>query len=137
MAIHSNSEQQKTYLVTGGSGFIGRRLCQGLIDNGHNVIIVSRNLNQTAKLFDPQIVGRQITLLESIEQLSSSAKIDVIINLAGEPLAASRWNEKSKARFVSSRINMTKSIVSFLQRLLFLEWVLPEKGSIRLHTQHQ
>jgi len=106
-----NSEKPKSYLVTGGSGFIGRRLCQCLIDQGHQVSIVTRNFKSTAELF-----YGQVTLLKSIEQINSSVHFDVIINLAGEPLAASRWNEKSKAEFIQSRVLMTKAIESFVAR---------------------
>ncbi len=111
MAIDSHSEQQKTYLVTGGSGFIGRRLCQKLVDAGDSVIVISRHVKKTALLFK-----QQVTLLESLDELSDTTKIDVVINLAGEPLAGSRWSKKTKKRFADSRIEMTKSIVSFIAR---------------------
>lgn len=115
MVSSSNNQQQKTFLVTGGSGFIGRKLCQRLIDSGHHVIVVTRNLKKTGLLFKQQI-KQQITLLEDIDQLDSSTKIDVFINLGGEPLAASRWNKKTKAQFVDSRVNMTKTISAFVAR---------------------
>jgi uncharacterized protein (TIGR01777 family) len=113
MAISAQREQMniKTYLVTGGSGFIGRRLCQQLINQGHQVIVVTRNFSATADLFHGQV-----TLLESIQQLQPETHVDIIINLAGEPLAASRWNEQSKAKFIDSRVSMTKSIEAFIER---------------------
>ncbi len=95
--------EKKSYLVTGGSGFIGRRLCQQLIDQGHRVIILTRNSAKTSLLF-----SGEVHLINHLQQLGSD--IDVIINLAGEPLAASRWNEKTKARFIKSRVSTTKAI---------------------------
>lgn len=40
------SEQQKTILVTGGSGFIGSITCKFLVDSGHNVINIDRTKRQ-------------------------------------------------------------------------------------------
>lgn len=40
------SEQQKTILVTGGSGFIGSVTCKFLVDSGHNVINIDRTKRQ-------------------------------------------------------------------------------------------
>jgi len=102
----------KSYLVTGGSGFIGRRLCQRLINQGHNVIILTRNFKNTAELFQGKV-----TLVNSLKQLGAEVEIDVIINLAGEPLAGSRWNEKSKAGFIDSRVSITKAIADFIMRV--------------------
>ncbi len=105
-----NSKECRTYLVTGGSGFIGRRLCQRLINQGHRVIILTRNFSSTAALFK----GR-VTLLTSLEELSADTRVDVIINLAGEALASSRWNKKSKDEFIRSRVSMTSAVNRFIQ----------------------
>ena len=40
------NEQQKTILVTGGSGFIGSVTCKFLVDSGHNVINIDRTKRQ-------------------------------------------------------------------------------------------
>lgn len=37
-----NSQNQKTVLVTGGSGYIGGMVCRLLVDSGHNVINIDR-----------------------------------------------------------------------------------------------
>ena len=110
--IDAKQSQIKSYLVTGGSGFIGRKLCQRLINQGHMVTILTRNFKNTAALFEGKL-----TLVNSLEQLGAETEFDVIINLAGEPLAASRWNEKSKASFIDSRVSVTKSITNFIARV--------------------
>jgi len=109
--IEKKSSQVKSYLVTGGSGFIGRKLCQRLIDQGHNVTILTRNFNTTAALFDGKL-----TMVNNIDRLGSETEFDVIINLAGEPLAGSRWDEKSKSLFIESRVSITKAIAVFIVR---------------------
>jgi len=103
------TSKPKSYLVTGGSGFIGRRLCQRLINQGHDVIVLTRDFKKTVELFEGKV-----TLIDSLDRLGKDIYIDVIINLAGEPLAGSRWNEESKASFIDSRILMTKAIANFI-----------------------
>ena len=50
-ASQPKTSKVRSYLVTGGSGFIGRKLCQNLINQGQDVIILTRNFRNTAELF--------------------------------------------------------------------------------------
>ena len=101
-----NKENTK-FLVTGGSGFIGSRLCQMLINAGHDVTILTRNKEDAARKFK----GR-LTLIDSISQAKDG--YDVIINLAGEPLMG-RWNVAKKKRIHDSRINITKEVINYIK----------------------
>jgi len=96
--------------VTGGTGFIGKPLCQGLIDQGHYVTIVTRNMEKAASLFH----GR-ITLVESLNTLSAHDAFDAVINLAGEPISQ-RWSAKSQAEMLNSRMRMTGELIAFMTR---------------------
>lgn len=107
MQIIESKVEAKSYLVTGGSGFIGRQLCRQLIEQGQRVIILTRDIEKTASLFKGKV-----NLINHLQQLGSD--IDVVINLAGEALAGSRWNEKTKASFIESRVSTTKAIGEFI-----------------------
>ena len=98
-------------LVTGGTGFLGRRLCQHLIDEGHRVIILTRSIKKSAEIF----TGR-VAFIDSLNRITNDEKIDVIVNLAGEKMAQ-RWTPKAKKEAYDSRINMAKQLYSFVQRL--------------------
>ncbi|MDG9922711.1 MULTISPECIES: TIGR01777 family oxidoreductase [unclassified Pseudomonas] len=98
-------------LLTGGSGFIGSPLASSLSQAGHDVLVLTRDLANVR-----HIRGR-ITCLTSLEQIASDERIDCIINLAGEPLAESRWNEERKRRFLQSRLTTTDALLSLVQRL--------------------
>ena len=104
-------KQNQNILVTGGTGFLGSRLCQHLIDEGHRVIILTRNVKKAAEMF----TGR-ITFIGSLDRITNDEKIDVIINLAGEKMAQ-RWTANVKKIIHDSRIDMAKQLYSFIQRL--------------------
>jgi NAD dependent epimerase/dehydratase family enzyme len=68
-------------LVTGGTGFIGRSLCNRLLAEGHSVAVLSRQPAKVAGLF-----GSQITPIEFPNRSAALAGCDAIINLAGAPI---------------------------------------------------
>lgn len=107
MEVNESKVEKKSYLVTGGSGFIGRQLCQRLVAQGHRVVILTRDCKKTASLFNGEL-----GVINHLQQIGSP--IDVVINLAGEPLAGSRWDDKTKASFIDSRVSATKAIGDFI-----------------------
>ncbi|MCV6603882.1 MAG: TIGR01777 family oxidoreductase, partial [Porticoccaceae bacterium] len=98
----------KQILITGGTGFIGRHLCAQLVAQGFAPHVISRN-PKTAATRLPQ--GAK--LYSSLQQVDTSIPFQGVINLAGEPLAAGRWNERRKQNFCDSRIETTKQLYDF------------------------
>ena len=101
----------KKALVTGGTGFIGNRVCNALKDKDYIVDVVSRN---------PEKAQTKLASVDAIhawqsesEQLPSEAISDVnaVIHLAGETIAG-RWNANKKRRIRESRILSTRNHVS-------------------------
>lgn len=102
---------RQTVLVTGATGFIGRRLIQALVESGHTVIAHVRHPN-------PESLGmRPLTLVTVLDQVGSETRIDAIVNLAGEPIANGLWTKAKRARILSSRLDMTKAVVDLIARL--------------------
>jgi uncharacterized protein (TIGR01777 family) len=102
---------QQTVLVTGATGFIGRRLVAALNGAGHQVIALVRNPARVDNL------GVPITLVTSLDQISKNKKVDAIINLAGEPIANGLWTAAKRRKIIDSRIAMTGDIVALIARL--------------------
>jgi hypothetical protein len=102
---------RKTVLITGATGFIGRRLSESLGAAGHQVIALIRDPAKAAMLPPP------ITLITSLDQLPSDSQIDAIINLAGEPIGNSLWTEVKRRKIIESRINVTRDIIDLIARL--------------------
>lgn len=96
------------YLITGGSGFIGTKLCQSLINEGCDITIFSRNNEKTAG----QLQG-QFSIINSLDSINSH--FDVIINLAGESISTKRWTKKRKEQLFNSRINITQQLITFIK----------------------
>lgn len=95
------------FLITGGTGFIGKYLIQHLTENSHNITVLTRNKNK---------LSGNSKAVANITEIKSSDKIDVIINLAGAPISK-RWSNAYKQELIDSRVNTTKDIISLIERL--------------------
>jgi uncharacterized protein (TIGR01777 family) len=100
----------QTVLVTGGSGFIGRHFCRAASQFGWHLIVLSRSPAK-AKMVLPEAVQ----IVSNLNQIAADESIDVVVNLAGEPLAESRWTDGKKEKFYASRSGLTDSLYSFFR----------------------
>lgn len=91
-------------LITGGSGFIGRALCNELRRHGAVTTVLSRR-PERARL--PQ--GAR-----AVDSLAGLAPVDAVVNLAGENLAGGRWTQERKRAFRDSRLDTTRELVDWL-----------------------
>ncbi|MES2822343.1 MAG: TIGR01777 family oxidoreductase [Pseudomonadota bacterium] len=107
-ALHKPNQH---ILVTGGTGFIGKPLCQALIDQGHQVTILTRSIANAAGLLQ----GR-VTFVESLDLINDSECFDIIINLAGESISQ-RWSTKAKINMRQSRTKTTGALIALIGRL--------------------
>lgn len=95
---------QKTILITGGTGFIGKQLCAILAKAQAQVFVLTRQ---------PRPCSDNITYIRSITDIGDIA-VDIIINLAGEPIAQ-RWTHAVKEKLKSSRIDITKALIKHIE----------------------
>ena len=103
-------------IITGGSGFLGSKLSESLINEGHEV--VSLDINPPR---NPKVLFLKVNLQEGISPEGEGVKIknpDVVINLAGVTIGA-KWNEEYKKKIYESRVLGTKNLGSLMENLDF------------------
>ncbi|WP_338526236.1 TIGR01777 family oxidoreductase [Pseudomonas batumici] len=96
-------------LLTGGTGLIGRQLCEYWLAQGHRLTVWSRRPQQVARLCGAQVRG-----VRHLEDLAGE-HLDAVINLAGAPIADRLWTHKRKALLWSSRIQLTETLLAWLE----------------------
>ncbi len=97
----------QTWLITGASGFIGRRITADLIRAGHRVCGLSRQ--------DPKSLQNSgVEWISKIEDCPFAPSH--VLNLAGEPIADKRWSESRKTLLRASRIGVTEILSDWLNQ---------------------
>lgn len=102
----------KNILLTGGSGFIGKKLTALLINHGYSVSILSRTERKASK----DITYYKWDLENNYIDETSVLKADYIIHLAGEGIAAKKWSNKRKKEIIDSREKPIELIYSVLNK---------------------
>jgi uncharacterized protein (TIGR01777 family) len=98
-------------LVTGGTGFIGTRLIEALVCRGHRVIVQTRNAGKAARLMPP------LRIVTHLSQIADDEPVDIIINLAGDPVAGGLWTRRKRFRILRSRLKATDGVIKLIGRL--------------------
>ena len=100
-------------LITGGTGFIGKALCKKLNnwqENPCKITVLSRKSEKQAKA----ACGDSASIIRELKNFIEP--VDVIINLAGEPIADKRWSEQQKNRIKQSRLSTTAELIEYIKR---------------------
>ena len=101
----SSSSPIQTVAISGASGMVGSALTSVLQTEGKSVLAMSRKEGgsyQDSIRWDPASGLTNPSRLESV---------DAVVHLAGENIAAGRWNSKLKAKIRNSRIEGTRNLV--------------------------
>ncbi|MBD2694874.1 TIGR01777 family oxidoreductase [Anabaena catenula] len=106
--------------ITGATGFVGSRLVKRLQDEGHRVLVFSRNAGFAHKVFPSQAFPN-LEILAYTPGVSGAwqdaiAGCDGVVNLAGEPIAEERWTPERKQKILNSRKLGTQKIVEAIAK---------------------
>ncbi len=111
-------------LLLGCTGFVGKELVPTLLNENHEIYIVSRKPISKLKLdYDfNKFKFFQIDLSKeknwnNENLLNILRETDGIINLMGEPIAEKKWTSEQKQEIENSRINTTKFMMKTLKNL--------------------
>lgn len=113
MTVQDLVSSEETILITGASGFIGSNLVQACLQEGHYLVLVSRNPENL-----PYPTARNCKKISwDPDELSASMEsVDVVIHLAGESVAGRRWSHGVKDAIQSSRVNTTRALVEAMSQ---------------------
>jgi hypothetical protein len=103
-------------LITGGTGLIGTALADSLLQDGHEVILLSRNPARTRSLAPK---GAQLEAWDGKTANGWGKLINnqsVIVNLAGSNLGAGRWTASRKKEILDSRLFAGQAVVQAVQQ---------------------
>lgn len=101
---------EQRILITGGTGFIGKELCRKLQSKGYSLTVLSRQPADTVR----SLCG-PVEVTDNLQHLKGHSGFKAIINLAGEGIADKRWSDSRKDALRSSRIDLTRELVSVAQ----------------------
>jgi len=101
-------------VLTGGTGFIGYSLQKNLIQQGHEVLVLSRRPVQDS---NPSVRYVLWEPTRGNEWEQSLRGADACVNLAGEPIAAKRWTKAQKLKIIESRCDATHALAHAIQKL--------------------
>jgi len=103
----------QTIGITGGTGFVGHHLTQKLMEQGHRVIIFTRDMHKVSR--QENVTYSFWSPTEKKFDLRFFKELDAVIHLAGAGVADKRWTAKRKDEIVSSRVQGTEFLIDRLR----------------------
>ena len=92
-------------LITGATGLIGKELGKVLFQQGHHIVVVTRNRSKAIRElpFPCQILEGDL----GKSPLTQPISVDAVFHLLGESIANGRWTKKAKQEILQSRVQST------------------------------
>jgi uncharacterized protein (TIGR01777 family) len=103
--------------IAGGSGLIGFRLAQSLLDDGHEPVILSRNadaVRRRREMWPFRVIPGDPTTNGSWQD--EIAGCDAVVNLAGHNIFADRWTALIKRTLRDSRVHSAEQLSAAIKR---------------------
>lgn len=94
-------------LITGSTGLIGKKLLDHL--KGHHLVLLTRDMKKAESTLSHLALSR-VDFISDLSSFSNFNDIDIIINLAGEPIADKKWTQKQKKIITDSRCGLTDKL---------------------------
>lgn len=102
-------------VLTGATGFIGKKLVEKLVQEGHSIVLLTRNPEKVSGRFGESVTAHHWDARSPGDWFTFFDGADAVINLVGESIAGKRWNARHKELLRNSRIQSTRVIVQALQ----------------------
>lgn len=97
-------------VITGGTGLVGKRLSELLVNNNCNVTVLTRSLRPSTKNINFSLWDLENNMVD----IHVITKADCIIHLAGEGIANKRWTANQQRKILKSRVEPLAFIFAIL-----------------------
>ncbi len=104
-------------VIAGGSGFIGQALVARLIQENHQVILLTRKTDLRVANVSPNLQYQTWNAVDSGPWKHHLTWADAVINLCGESVIDRAWSPKRKIALHQSRIGTTRTLVQALEEV--------------------
>lgn len=101
-------------MIAGASGFIGKKLCEHLYQQGHQILTVGRKRSLNSYPYQA-LNWRDIEQSVQLGHQLSFPSPQIIINLAGETIQG-YWTKKKKQKILQSRLSTNHLLLQFSQK---------------------
>src|SRR3954462_13379723 len=99
------------FVIAGGSGFIGQKLTNYLLEKGHEIVILTR----TAPIRSGKATYVK-WLTEGTRPEEEIKSADGFINLAGVSINQGRWDKRHRKQIYNSRMKATEELIRIIHR---------------------
>lgn len=106
-----NLNDQRHFLVSGATGFIGSALCHALLKADQQVTVLTRNPARALRQFN-----NKVNALATAELAESDIQADVIINLAGAQVIGLPWTKGRRRILLESRLQTTEALLAYVSK---------------------
>lgn len=104
----TNTTEPQIIAVSGSTGLVGSALCRQWTKLNHQVIRLVRSPTNEPDCIAPW---------QSASEAEKLSGVDVVVHLAGKPIADTRWTDKVKSQIRDSRVGPTRELCKSLARL--------------------
>ena len=105
----------RTILITGGTGLVGKKLVQHLIQKNYEVIILTRKLTDAPH--QKNVSYALWNVKEGTIDVDALQKADAIFHLAGAGVMDKKWDEAYRKEIEESRTKSSALLVNTLQKI--------------------
>lgn len=95
--------------LTGASGFLGPEVVRALLQRGHAVHVLARDVPRALARLPAGVTGAGFDGLQGVER-GALQGVDAVVHLAGEPVNQ-RWTREARRRIQESRSMGTRAVV--------------------------
>lgn len=121
-------------VITGGTGFIGRKVVERLVAKAHEPVVFTRDATRSRDFIHPK--AEVVSWAEGAPLWETRlCESQAVVNLAGESIAQ-RWTKKAKEKIVSSRLFAAERLHGALEKSETKPAVLVNASAVGYYGPH-